>query len=195
MKRTLKTIIAGAAAALSLLALLPAGASAAATPPSPLPPGTAITAATLAAAGPAAVYHVRIRSLYGNGNQCLDADATAGGNGTKVQLWDCNGSTQQTWILYSSYNDFTNLRFGRCLDADLNGGGANGTKLQLWDCNNTTQQDWYQYSGDQAIYNGRFYNNRNTVLDRDITQAGNGAKAQLWAKNFQSQQWWVIEIV
>ena len=30
--------------------------------------------------------------------RCLDADLnTIGGNGTKVQLWDCNGQPQQNW--------------------------------------------------------------------------------------------------
>ncbi|MBM7773220.1 hypothetical protein JOD54_003424 [Actinokineospora baliensis] len=57
----------------------------------------------------------------------------------------------------------------RRLDADLNGGG------------------------DVALYNIRFSNNDNTVVDRDANQPGNGARAQLWAKNFLPQQWWVVE--
>src|SRR5690348_3644687 len=84
-----------------------------------------------AAASPIA--YVRIYSLYQpTPNQCLDADANAGGNGTKVQVWACNGSTQQEWLL-SSDGSLQNVRFpGMCLDADTNGGGANGTRVQLW---------------------------------------------------------------
>jgi hypothetical protein len=136
---------------------------------------------------------VRIRSLYGDQSQCLDADATAGGNGTKVQVWTCNGSTQQAW--YSTDDGFLiNGRFqSKCLDADLNGQGGNGTRLQLWDCNWTSQQQWWFRANDLAMYNGRFLNNFNTCVDRDTNVPGNGARAQLWQKNFQSQQWWRVE--
>ncbi|GAA1296866.1 RICIN domain-containing protein [Saccharothrix xinjiangensis] len=76
----------------------------------------------------------RIRSLHGDRGQCLDADSRNGGNGTRVQVWRCNGTSQQVWIAEGW--QLKNERFpGMCLDADLNGGGANGTRLQLWRCN------------------------------------------------------------
>lgn len=78
----------------------------------------------------------------------------------------------------------------QCLDADIYGGGKDGTRVQLWKCNNTTQQSWFMRSGDLAIYNVRFLNNYNTVLDRNATWTGDGAPVQLWTKNYQSQQWW-----
>ncbi|WP_229854407.1 RICIN domain-containing protein [Streptomyces filipinensis] len=77
------------------------------------------------------------------------------------------------------------------MDADATAGG-NGTKVQVWGCNGTTQQQWYHPSGDLAIYNVRFNNGNNTVLDRDTNVPGNGAQAQLWGRNLQSQQWWDI---
>ncbi|NUR05196.1 MAG: ricin-type beta-trefoil lectin domain protein [Streptomyces sp.] len=137
--------------------------------------------------------YIRIDSLYSvTPGQCLDADANNGANGTKVQTWACNGSTQQEWISWDD-GSVENVRFpGMCLDADTNGGGANGTKVQLWQCNGSTQQQWFVRSNDLAIYNARYNFNYNTVLDRDTNTTGNGAKAQLWVKNFQSQQWWKI---
>jgi hypothetical protein len=53
---------------------------------------------------------------------CLDADANNGANGARVQLWQCNGSLQQTWRAGSNYGGayFRNSKFGKCLDADLN---------------------------------------------------------------------------
>lgn len=37
-----------------------------------------------------------------DGGQCLDADArTLPANGTKVQMWACNGGTNQDWTIYS----------------------------------------------------------------------------------------------
>ncbi|MFE4480653.1 MULTISPECIES: RICIN domain-containing protein [Streptomycetaceae] len=153
-------------------------------------PGT--QSGTQAGALTAGLY-VRIYSLYrGTTGQCLDADATNGGNGTRVQVWGCNGTAQQEWFL-STDGSLENVRFpGMCLDADTNGGGGNGTRVQLWQCNGTTQQKWYHPSGDLAIYNVRYNNGNNTVLDRDINVAGDGAQTQLWVKNFQSQQWWDI---
>ncbi|MFG2977462.1 RICIN domain-containing protein [Streptomyces sp. NPDC048331] len=124
--------------------------------------------------------------------QCLDVDANGGGNGTVVQIWQCNGSTQQRWYLWNN-GALESYRFpGKCLDADLNGGGRNGTKVQIWDCNNTPQQSWSHPSGDRALYNARFYGGGNIVMDRDANVVGNGARVQLWQKNFQSQQWWDV---
>ncbi|MBM7773219.1 uncharacterized protein (DUF2147 family) [Actinokineospora baliensis] len=180
MRRSLRTLITIAAAAPLLLTATPANAST--TPNRPAPEVSATAE------------WIQIRSLYGSQNQCLDADLNGGGaNGTKVQLWDCNGSDQQQWLLDFENKQLINKKFWACLDADLNGGGANGTKLQLWTCNSSDQQKWLRYYDDLAIYNGRFFNGKNTVVDRDVSHGGNGAKAQLWAKNFQPQQWWEFE--
>ncbi|GAA2974816.1 RICIN domain-containing protein [Actinokineospora diospyrosa] len=182
MRKSLRTTLASAAAVLSLLAIAPAAAAA---PPARRP----VNPVSVASA-----QWVQIRSEYGNGGQCLDADLNGGGaNGSKVQLWDCNGTDQQKWLLDWDNPRLVNKKFSACLDADLNGGGANGTKLQLWDCNGTDQQKWYRFTEDSALYNGRFSYGRTIVVDRDVTHSGNGAKAQLWTKNFQPQQWWSFE--
>ncbi|WP_052441896.1 RICIN domain-containing protein [Streptacidiphilus anmyonensis] len=182
------------------------GATATASARAPMPAGalTLGEAATGAhakvlhhAAGrvnPAATWQVTviIKSLYTvTPGQCLDADANNGADGTKVQVWRCNGSAQQLWNQYSD-GRLESVRFpGMCLDADATNGG-NGTRVQLWQCNGTTQQVWFTRPNDAAIYNQRFYNNYNTVLDRDATDTGDGARAQLWTKNWQSQQWWDV---
>ncbi|WP_171162940.1 RICIN domain-containing protein [Streptomyces sp. I05A-00742] len=139
---------------------------------------------------------VRITSLYGpTPGQCLDADANAGGNGTKVQVWKCNLSAQQAWISWEN-GALESSRFrGMCLDADTNGGGHNGTRVQLWQCNGSAQQRWFTLSGDLAIYNNLYYSGGDTVLDRDNNVPGDGARAQLWGKNYQSQQWWRVDAV
>ncbi len=137
---------------------------------------------------PGATFH--LRSGYGGGGECLDADANAGGNGTKVQSWACNDSPQQTWI-YTGERSLVNAKFpAMCLDADTNGGGRDGTKVQLWTCNHQAQQRWVFRDNDLAIYNDLFLNDFNTVVDRDTNGPGNGAQIQLWRKNFQPQQWW-----
>ena len=123
--------------------------------------------------------------------RCVDADLnTINGNGTKVQLWDCNNQAQQNW---RSYTDGTirSSKNGKCLDADLNTINGNGTKVQLWDCNGQPQQRWTITGSSTAAthrvisqYNGR-------CIDADLnTINGNGTKVQLWDCNGQPQQDW-----
>ena len=140
-------------------------------------------------AGPAAAASfnwVSVRS-----GRCIDADLnTIGANGTKVQLWDCNGQPQQRWTYYTN-GTIKTAKSRKCLDADLNTIGRNGTKVQLWDCNGSRQQQWTFIGGGVSgasrlisQYNGR-------CLDADLnTIRRNGTKVQLWDCNSQSQQDW-----
>jgi hypothetical protein len=62
-----------------------------------------------------------------------------------VQLWDCNGSRQQQWIIADRDSRGLTIRSaynGRCVDADLNAINNDGAKVQLWDCNNQKHQRW-----------------------------------------------------
>jgi hypothetical protein len=120
--------------------------------------------------------------------RCLDADLnTIGGNGTKVQLWDCNGQTQQYWLLTPSGSGYQirNERSGRCLDADTNTAQFNGGRVQLWDCNGQRQQQWIvtgRLIEDNAIEIDQLYTPYdNRCLDADLnTIGGNGTKVQVW---------------
>jgi hypothetical protein len=87
-----------------------------------------------------------------DGDQCLDADSiTLPANGTKVQMWGCNGWGNQNWWLgldgYTS-NGYPIVTFrngglsGPCLDGDSTRLPANGTKVQTWACNGWSNQDW-----------------------------------------------------
>jgi hypothetical protein len=134
------------------------------------------------------LYRNLVNDAHGILGRCLDADAnTIGGNGTKVQLWDCNGQSQQYWALTPSGQGYQikNLRSGRCLDADTNTAGHNGGRVQLWDCNGQPQQQWIVL--DTWIVDGNTeidafytpYDNR--CLDADLnTIGGNGTKVQVY---------------
>ncbi|MEU8270307.1 RICIN domain-containing protein [Sphaerisporangium sp. NPDC049002] len=122
--------------------------------------------------------------------RCLDADLnTIQPNGTKVQLWTCNGWNNQKWTydvkthtIHSQYNN-------RCLDADLNTIGSNGTKVQLWDCNGWSNQKWIYDAISHTIYS--MYNGR--CLDADLGGIGtNGTKVQLWECNGWANQKWTV---
>jgi hypothetical protein len=82
-------------------------------------------------------------SAYGTGTlgtlgRCLDADGNGTANGTKLELYDCDGAGGQQWIVQGD-GSIKNPQSGRCLD-DPSGNTANQTALQLYDCNGATAQ-------------------------------------------------------
>ncbi|WP_439145189.1 arabinofuranosidase catalytic domain-containing protein [Streptantibioticus silvisoli] len=70
--------------------------------------------------------------------RCLDIDGNGTANGTKVELWDCNGVGGQKWVQQSD-GSLLNPQSGRCLDSP-SGATANGTLLQIYDCNGSAAQ-------------------------------------------------------
>ncbi|GHJ42722.1 hypothetical protein Cs7R123_00640 [Catellatospora sp. TT07R-123] len=76
-------------------------------------------------------------SLSVNG-RCLDVPGAATGNGTPLQIWDCNGAPNQQWLRRPD-GTLVNPRTGRCLDSP-GGATGNGTRLQIWDCNGSAAQ-------------------------------------------------------
>jgi hypothetical protein len=92
------------------------------------------------AAVPAAF--VEIASVL-NGRQCLDVPNAAATNGTRIQVFDCNGTAAQQFRFSSRDVQFTSIGtgqvhvVGKCLDAP---NGAEGTRVQISDCNGTPAQ-------------------------------------------------------
>jgi hypothetical protein len=78
--------------------------------------------------------------IRGNGAKCIDDAGASMNNGTAIQLWDCNGTTAQSWAWNSG--DGTLRVVGKCMDI-TGGGTANGTRLQIRDCEATGAQSWY----------------------------------------------------
>lgn len=75
------------------------------------------------------------------GDHCLDVAAAGTADGTKVQLWDCNGTLAQAWRFHEYFGDLINVNSGKCLDVTAAGTG-DGTKVQLYHCNRTGAQEW-----------------------------------------------------
>src|SRR5580658_4751520 len=81
---------------------------------------------------------------------CLDAEADAHGNpdddGDSVQLWICNGHSNQNWdATNDNGNTIANGTGGLCLDAEADAHGNpadDGDKVQLWSCNGQSNQNW-----------------------------------------------------
>ncbi len=75
-----------------------------------------------------------------NQGKCLTPSINGTGNGTKIVIQDCNGSTAQNYTAMpmstSGVYAFKNVASGRCLNV-AGPTTANGAVLQLYDCGTT----------------------------------------------------------
>jgi beta-glucanase (GH16 family) len=114
-------------------------------------------------------------NIIGPGGKCVDvAGDDTGGNGTPVQLWDCQSSAKdQHWLLKNGALQ----TLGRCLDVTNNGNTA-GSKLELWDCNGGGNQRWVTRSNGTIVNVGS-----GLCLDDPSGNTANGVQLQIWGCN------------
>jgi len=131
--------------------------------------------------------------------KCLDADANAGWNGTKVQLWDCNAQSQQIWTLrqdpYLPGYQIVNNRFpGMCLNADDSAGTyPNGARVQLWECHDGWSNAVWRLSGNSNNWVLATAARPDMVLDGDVSQGDvNGMKANMYTNYRTANQVWTF---
>ncbi|MFJ3201537.1 ricin-type beta-trefoil lectin domain protein [Streptomyces sp. NPDC086989] len=120
--------------------------------------------------------------VTGLGGKCLDVKGGKAVNGTQIQLYTCNGSVAQSWILGK---DGTFRALGKCLDNSRNL-NANGNKIELWDCNGTAAQKWSVNAKGQIVHTAS-----GKVLDVTGGATANGTTVQLYAANTNKRQVWV----
>jgi len=102
--------------------------------------GSATFTWTIAAA-PDSGYTGPIRQVGGTA-LCLDDPASATANGTKVDLWSCNGASNQSWTVVQ---DGTIRVLGKCL-------ATSGTTVELWACSSgSTNQEWRVGSDSELV--------------------------------------------
>ncbi len=118
-----------------------------------------------------------VNTITGPGTKCVDvAGDDNGGNGTNVQLWDCQTyAVDQHWQYNLGDNTFRSL--GRCLDIKGNGTAA-GTEVELWDCNGVGGQKWIPRA-DGSIFNPQ----SGLCLDTPNGTATNGNVLRIWGCN------------
>jgi len=134
-------------------------------PPSSTPPVTPGGAGTIAGV---------------QSGRCIDVPNSTQTNGTRVQLYDCSGQSNQQW----TYTSSKQLRVygNKCLDA--NGAAtANGTGIIIWDCNGGTNQQWNVNSNGtiSGVQSGRCL---------DVWGTANGQQIQLYDCHGQANQQW-----
>ena len=132
---------------------------------------------------PAAMYPIAFVSGAG---KCLDVHAPdQSSNGAKVQVWDCNGTRQQTWA-----RDGKTIRSaaGKCLDVHAPDQYNNGGRVQVWDCNGSLQQQFEWDGRAQVIRTGA----GKCVDVHAPDQHNNGGAVQVWDCNNTLQQQWNV---
>ena len=74
------------------------------------------------------------------GKYCLEAKGQGTSPGTVVDLWSCNGGTNQEWT-FTIKHMLVGEQSGLCLGVK-GGGTGNGTALELETCTDATSQQW-----------------------------------------------------
>jgi peptidoglycan/xylan/chitin deacetylase (PgdA/CDA1 family) len=108
--------------------------------------------------------------------RCIDVPNGSQNNGTRVQLYDCNGQSNQAW----TYTSDKQLRvYGNmCLDA---AGSGNGAAVQIYACHGQGNQQWNVNSNGtiSGVQSGRCL---------DVWSTANGAQVQLYDCHGQPNQ-------
>ncbi|MEV8378969.1 ricin-type beta-trefoil lectin domain protein [Kribbella sp. NPDC056861] len=93
---------------------------------------------------------IRIRNV--GSNRCVDVAHGSSGSavdGARLQVWNCNGASNQTWRFYS---DGTIRSLGKCMDL-AQALTLDGTTIGLFTCNGTWAQQWRLGANGGNLYN------------------------------------------
>ncbi|MDX6351512.1 MAG: hypothetical protein QOF84_6302 [Streptomyces sp.] len=121
--------------------------------------------------------------ITGLGGKCIDIASASSANGAHVQLYDCNGTSAQTWTVGNSDNSIQAL--GKCMDV-TSASTANGAKVQLYDCNGSAAQKW-------TVSNGELVNTGSgKCLDATGNSSANGNQLQIWTCTGAANQLWTL---
>ncbi|KAF9473923.1 hypothetical protein BDN70DRAFT_885382 [Pholiota conissans] len=107
-------------------------------------------------------------------NKCMDVRGAVFANGTPVQIYDCNGTPAQNWVLTRNSTKVQVAGTNFCLDAGSS--PANGIGLKIWQCyDNLPAQQWY-YTLDDRIA----LENQGFCTDLPSGNTANSVQLQTW---------------
>ena len=114
--------------------------------------------------------------------RCLDVPGVSTTNNTQVEIWDCNGGTNQQWTQQS--NGELSVYGTKCLDV-LNNATAAGSPVGIFDCNAASNQRWTVNTDGTIVGVG-------SGLCLDVTGQGtaNGTLVEIWTCNGGANQHW-----
>nr|WP_245594306.1 ricin-type beta-trefoil lectin domain protein [Actinospica robiniae] len=116
--------------------------------------------------------------------RCVDVPGGTQTLGTQVELWDCNGRTNQQWT--STAAGELRVYGGDCLDASGQGTSP-GTKVVIWTCNGQANQQWRLNSNGTLTGVGS-----GLCLDAAGAGTADGTALELWTCNGQTNQQWTL---
>ena len=119
-------------------------------------------------------------AITGLGGKCVDVAGASTTNGAHVQLYDCNGSSAQSWTRAA---DNSLQALGKCMDV-TGASTADGAKIQIYDCNGTAAQQW-TVSGQALVNVGS-----GKCLDATGQSSANGNQLQIWSCTGAANQQW-----
>lgn len=115
--------------------------------------------------------------------RCIDIPSGNTADGTRLQMYDCNGLAPQKWTFHS---DGTLRAMGKCMDP-AGGALANGTPIQLVTCNgNPVQRFTLSGAGDLVNISA------NRCVDIADNNSANGARLQIWDCAGTPNQKWAV---
>lgn len=123
-------------------------------------------------------------STTGN-NKCVDDPALSTVDGTKVDVYTCNGGAAVNWTMYP---DGTVRIAGKCLDI-VGGGTAIKTLVDISTCTGAPRQLWQSYAG--TLRNP----GTGLCLDDPNTSTTNGTQFEIYTCNGGTAQKWVQSMV
>jgi GH25 family lysozyme M1 (1,4-beta-N-acetylmuramidase) len=177
-----------------------------------LPPGLTVSARTgdiTGAPTAAGLYHVKVSATSGGlagsasftwtvsqvfptstsgavrlglAGKCLDDTGNSSADGTKIQIWSCNGAGAQNWSIAGG----TIQIHGRCL-ATAGAATASRTKAVLAACTGATSQQWQVGTGAALVNVGS-----GLCLDDPYSSTANGSALWIFACTGAPNQKWTL---
>lgn len=114
--------------------------------------------------------------------RCLDVPGVSTTNGVQLDIWDCNGGSNQSWLLTPAK---TLVVYGtKCLDV-AGASTAAGAKVEIWDCTGAANQQW-------TVNSNGTITSVQSGLCLDVVGAGtaNGTLVDVWTCNGGTNQRW-----
>ncbi|HYZ53906.1 MAG TPA: RICIN domain-containing protein [Streptosporangiaceae bacterium] len=124
--------------------------------------------------------------IKGYGGKCVDDYGSGTANGTKIDLYTCNGTAAQQWALAPTPSgELVNPHSGKCLDDTASGGP--GTKLELYACTGGANQQWtHQANGEYVLRSNRL------CLNDPGYSTANGTQLIIWACADTGNEHWSL---
>ena len=156
--------------------------------------GSSTGASTLATAGTGGFAVGSVYTLVNpNSGKAMRAKDAGTGEGTRIEIFTVDGSTDQQWKINGNTNGTYTLisqRTGKALDVD-HSGTADSTPVHIWTPNGTGAQQWQLNPNADGTYT---LINPNSGKALDIYAAGtaNGTPVQIYSSNGTPAQKWTL---